>query len=423
MARVSLSRVIRGRAGPLAEMAATLGAPVRVEDRRGRRLFGDAEDGVRHPIEVDGEEVGAVIGGDDAATLAKVLASFYSGEKEKLALAAETLGRYKELTLLYDMSDALSRVLDVEEVAGMVVDQAHRFLRAGGASLWMVDQAGEPPRQVASISSEEHAPQPSALAEDGLEARVLEAGRAELVEGSDDSVGVLCAPLRSGDSVFGLLRVSQGRRAWTSGDLKLVTSMASNAASAISHAVLHRDQLRQQALRGQIERFVSPRLLGAALESPGIGAPERIGVLYCDLGSLARSIAPEASAREVLDSLLLATSIAVDALLAVQATVNVSQSEMLVAAFPHRDGFAASARAAATAGLELRMVLEASLGARPGVGVAATDARISCGDSADHRASAWPLEPLLFPGARARRLRGALDPLGYDLQSDGRPVP
>jgi hypothetical protein len=184
----------------------------------------------------------------------------------------------------------------------------------------------------------------------------------------------MCAPLRSGDTVFGLLRVSQGRKAWTAGELKLVTSMASNAASAISHALLHRDQLRRQALRGQIERFVSPLLLGAALESPGVGSPERAAVLYCDLGSLARSITSEASAREVLDSLLLATSIAVDALLAVEATVNVSQSEMLVAAFPHRHGFEASAKAAVTAARQFGMVLEAALGARPGVGLAAADA-------------------------------------------------
>ena len=45
-----------------------------------------------------------------------------------------------------------------------------------------------------------------------------------------------------------------------------------------------------------------------------------------------------------------------------------------MAAFPHRGGFDASAKAAATAALEFGMVLEAALGVRPGVGLAAADA-------------------------------------------------
>ncbi|MFK7990867.1 MAG: GAF domain-containing protein [Sandaracinaceae bacterium] len=362
MPRNDLARVVRSRGAELEALAAEVEGPLGIEDLAGRQLFGEM--GGSHRFEVSGSEgpLGVVVGGPGASVVVPMLRALHAAEAEKLALASETLGRYKELTLLYDMSDALSRVLDVEEVAGMVVNQAARFLRAGGASLFIAERRGDPPRPLAVVSASPGSPEPSQLEPDGVEQRVLTTGRAELAD------TVLAAPLRSGERVFGVLRVSEGRKRWSAGDVKLVTSMAANAASAISHALLHRDQLREQALRAQIERYVSPELLRAAVTDSE--AP-RLAVLYGDLGALARSIAPEASADDVVESYRLASSIAVDALLATRATVNVSRSEMLIACFLHPGGFEASARAAVDAAKELGRVLEAAFGVRPGFGVAA----------------------------------------------------
>lgn len=188
----------------------------------------------------------------------------------------------------------------------------------------------------------------------------------------------MVAPLRSGEAAFGLLRVaSVEAEVWTAGDLKLVTSLAAHAASAISHAMLHRDQLRQQAMRNQIERFVSPALLEAALEDtePSLRG-EPLAALFCDVAQLARSMDATASAEDVLSAMLHAASAAIDTLLEHGATVSSSQGEMIVALFAAAHDRSGAARAV-TAGRDLARRLDRASGGMldgaPGIGIAHLD--------------------------------------------------
>jgi hypothetical protein len=358
-----------------------LSAPARIEDARGKILAGTAgiEGPERAPIVSGGVEVGAVRGGAGIGKVAGLVAHLYEREQEKLALATETLGRYKELTVLYDMSSALSRVLDVEEVARKIVAEAHRFLRSSEAALYLLDRRGERLDPVASAGEEATPISLLSILSGGdsaLEVRALQTGQAELVEETQAGGSVMVAPLRSGESSFGLLRVaSAGHAPWTAGDLKLVTSLAANAASAISHAMLHRDQLRQQALRNQIERFVSPTLLEAALESCEPDArDEPLAVIFSDVGELARSMDASATAGAVVGAMLGATSVAVSVLLEHGATVNTAQGEMIVALVCAQPGGAKAASRALDAAVALARRLDSRFGGplprSPGIGVA-----------------------------------------------------
>ncbi len=378
MARLELSRVLRGAAKrSVEEVIALLAAPAWIEDTRGKVLLGAAGEPTarRLAISIDGIEVGTVAGNEGIETLVGLVAHLYEREQEKLGLAAETLGRYKELTILYDMSSSLSRVLDVDEVAKKIVSEAHKFLRASEAALYVVDRRGERIELLAGVGVE--AGTVALGAEESIEARVLRTGQAELVEEAAPGGGsLMAAPLRSGETTFGLLRVASAKRAqWTAGDLKLVTSLAANAASAISHAMLHRDQLRQQALRNQIERFVSPELLEAALE--GSASPEgeqSIAVLFCDVGAGARSLDAAASTEVVLAAMLGATSAAIDVLLEHGGTVSAAQGETVVALFAGGDHALGGAERAARAAAALVRRLDRRSGGpfaeSPGVGVA-----------------------------------------------------
>lgn len=105
------------------------------------------------------------------------------------------------------------------------------------------------------IASTDERTRARVVAISGVEGRVLRTGRAELVEDARTTdVGnvepgvcaLMCAPLRTGETPFGILRVtSRERAAWTAGHLKLVTSLAANAGAAISRAMLHGERLRQ----------------------------------------------------------------------------------------------------------------------------------------------------------------------------------
>ncbi len=374
MPRLDLKRLLRGQQRRAVEdVLAILPQPCRIDDANGKTLVGAADGGAPHPIVASGDEIGVAVGGEGAEQIARLVAHLFGREQEKLALAAETLGRYKELTVLYDMSAGLSRVLDVREVASMVVGEAKRFLGASEAAILLLDSRGEHLEPIAG-GVEELDPRT------GVEARVIASARAELIEERPEEEGggsLVCAPLRSGEHVFGLFRVASSEKArWNAGDLKLVTSLAANAAAAISHAMLHRDQLRQQALRNRIERFVSPALVEIALENHARteSGPAPIAVLVCDVSDLARTLDPDLSDDAVLESMLGATSVAMEVLLAHDASVSIAQGEMIVALFGTAEGFEASVGAAVEAARALVHRLDRRFGGilarSPGIGIA-----------------------------------------------------
>lgn len=376
--RLELSRFVRGSHKRAVEQVLALAPePARLEDAGGKLLAGASDGADRAPIVAGGAEVGAVIGGRGVLEVAKVVQHLYERETEKLALAAETLGRYKELTVLYDMSSSLSKVLDVDEAARRIVGEAHRFLKASQAALLLVDRRGERLEPLASVGADGMT---FSAQGEGLEARALRSAQAELIDRVEGGGSVMVAPLRSGEAAFGLLRVaSREAELWTAGDLKLVTSLAAHAASAISHAMLHRDQLRQQAMRNQIERFVSPTLLEAALEGtePSLrDAP--FAALFCDVAQLARSMDAAASTEDVLEAMLEAASAAIDTLLEHGGTVSTSQGEMIVALFGSTEARSGAARAALAGTALARRLGRASGGivdGAPGIGIA----HLGCG--------------------------------------------
>ena len=333
-------------------------------------LFGEAQAYLEHPVMVDGELVGAVRGGPAGKGVAELLTHLFAAERNKRALAGETLGRYKELSVLYEMSDALSHVLDVNEVAAMVVQQTHRALSAETSVLFLHDVATGTLDPIAQRSEVGEVANSRPL-QDGIEGRVLESGRAELAEG--DAGGrpakgaTLCAPLRSADRVFGvLLAMHHDPGHWDAGGLKLLSSMAAHSAAAISHARMHADQIRREALRGRIERFLSPHLASTALY--GRDLEDAAALVYVDVGAVT-------SATEDPGVVLhLAKALALEVLLSRDATVDASSEEMLIALFPHRDGFSASAEAATHAAVAIIGVFDQrfsdSFVRTPGVGVA-----------------------------------------------------
>lgn len=374
MARLDLARLLRGgHRRAVEDVLALLPEPARIEDTQGKLLLGASDAlGARVPLVAGGAEIGVVVGGPGADRVARIVGHLYEREHEKLALATETLGRYKELTLVYDMSNALSRVLEVDDVARLIVGEAHRFLRASEATLYEVDARTDSLAPLAHAGSPEATPLEAGA--DAIERRVVRHGQAEFVEHTGDGASVMAAPLRSGEVVFGLLRVRGDASArWTAGDLKLVSSLAANAAAAISHAMLHRDQLRQQALRNQIERFVPASLVDVALEGRG-DTREGFAVLFCDIGAITRTLDPGLSPAEVVSAIRGASTTALDVLLAHGASVGTAQGDMLVALFGREPSFSGSAHCALAAASALLRRLDRRFGGPierpPGIGIA-----------------------------------------------------
>ncbi|TNE84252.1 MAG: GAF domain-containing protein [Deltaproteobacteria bacterium] len=378
MRPLNLRKVLRGgQKAALMDVLALAPDVVRIEDLDGKPLFGGEGDGEVTDIRHGDALIGRVIGGASSERIAGVVAWIYDREQEKRSLAAETLDRYKELSLLYDLGEKLSRELELADVARAVLTDAQRHLRASGGALYLLDRQHGTLEAVAWVGDDSV---PKILPADrGIASQVLETGRALFVDESSGGqpessldqgpTSMICAPLRIGERVFGVIRLWQeGLGTWTSGDLKLVAALAANASSAVSAAQLHTQRVRELALLHQLERHVSSGLLQACYgDTPPTQG--KMVIACCDPRTLV-SVRGAERVEHVVEAVEGGTARAIGAFLEAGAVVDTPQG-IVLGLFT---GEAAPANAVEAARRAIRAVeafAPTGLGAStPGVGIA-----------------------------------------------------
>lgn len=252
-----LNRLIKKRAlAPILRRLVTdLDTAVIIEDEEGRLLI--ATDGAaridRYPVAVAGEVIGWVYGTEKVAVIASLLSGMAESEAEKRALVSETLNKYKEITLLYDMVEKVSSCLDTKEVARLVIEEARKVIRLSSVSVLLLNKESDLLELVADHGHELEVTT-SVRRGVGIAGSVWDTGRAEIVNDVNDDPrfvsgavrisSMMCAPLKAKDSVVGVIKIgSEQPVAYTAEDLKLFTTLASLAAVAIENASLY-EQLK-----------------------------------------------------------------------------------------------------------------------------------------------------------------------------------
>ncbi|WP_187292295.1 HD domain-containing phosphohydrolase [Candidatus Symbiobacter mobilis] len=277
MARVNLGRWMRKQAViPLiARLAEELGVGIRVEDAQGALLLATGPQAQaapcvvqavqRFPVRVRDEAVAWVVGVPRVATIAAFLEKLLEPESDKRDLVEETLSRYKEVTLLYDVVDRVTACLDTREVARIVIEEARRVIPLSSMAVLLC--APEPiPNPIPSLAPS-LAPTPAHLLRCigqfgpamvdmstgtvvGILREVWRTGRAQIVndihsnlrwiEGVEAVASLMCAPLKAKDRIAGVVLIGHATPiAYTSEDLKLFTTLATLAGGAIENASLY----------------------------------------------------------------------------------------------------------------------------------------------------------------------------------------
>jgi hypothetical protein len=192
----------------------------------------------QHPITVEGRTVGWVQGPRPSAAIAAVLSYAASREADKRALAAEALDRYRELSLIYDLSESIGASLDVDEVVAVAAQEASR-LPSGGAGFVVLRRG-----------------QDAGRLEGGILGSVL-AGEAEIVndvagdprasEAERGTASLVAAPLNVRGDRIGVIGSSSATRIeYKASDLKAISAIASLAAPAIAQALAHEASVRDR---------------------------------------------------------------------------------------------------------------------------------------------------------------------------------
>ncbi|MEM7346406.1 MAG: PP2C family protein-serine/threonine phosphatase [Chloroflexota bacterium] len=198
---------------------------------------------------------------------------------EKREVAQEALERYREINLLYRISETINASLDSEEIPQMVLNEAIRVINAdvGVVLVEQIDGDGKlvtkashgTPSQIDDLCANALHLVAEAYRSnqtDGLVTPVIEAWTAADL--------ILCTPLKTDDRVFGAILLSRQDETFefTAGDDKLLMALTNQAAIALEQARLHQQEIARQRIEEELAvgRQIQHSLLPAACPSvPG----------------------------------------------------------------------------------------------------------------------------------------------------------
>jgi adenylate cyclase len=275
MARIRLKRLV-GRKKELSSIIINLSrrmnAPLAVKDADGHLLLGDDSENLpaQFPVEFEGEVLGWVMGGQQAADLAALLAYQASKEAEKKTLAEEVLDRYREVNLLYNISEKLAASLELESVVEVALEEASRLIAGSRGALMLADDTSGGLETASCFGHEEDKARHVEPGR-GIFGSVAQSNKAEIINevetdpraGEDDHgiCSLVCAPLSAKQKVMGVIFIGNEEPVtYTAADLKLLNTIASQAAPAIENALLYQKELkaakeREARLQQQIKEL------------------------------------------------------------------------------------------------------------------------------------------------------------------------
>ncbi|WP_353961564.1 GAF domain-containing sensor histidine kinase [Laspinema olomoucense] len=225
------------------------------------------EEAESYPIELSGEVLGWVRGGEGAKSLGKLLTYLAKKEQEKKQLAHEALDKYREITLLYNISQKLTACLDIKEVAKVVLDEAQRLMKSSRGAIRLLNPSTGELETLAQFGQGGEEPVNLKVGE-GIVGQVIASGMGEIVNevSSDprkaaDEIPVkslMAVPLKTNDRAIGAISVSTVEaHSYAAGDLKLLTMLASQAASALENALLHESKLEESRREALLFRLAT----------------------------------------------------------------------------------------------------------------------------------------------------------------------
>jgi hypothetical protein len=282
MAGIDLRKLVsrnRDLISGVIDLIALYQMPISVSDMDGNVLInptGSPEDPASeaYPIMIESRQLGLVKGGEAASIIARLLSSAANFEVAKKALGREVLDRYRELNLLYNLSEKLASSFHPKEVAMITLKEANRLILASlGAVLWTVPGA-EAGLRLAAIG-DEIALEACLAPTQSLARTIAQSGRAEIVNNltSNDRLSsakgevhsMICVPLKIKTKVrtkiLGtIFLANQSVAMYTAGDLELLNTVATQAAPVLEYAFLHEKELaeareREAILRRQIQEL------------------------------------------------------------------------------------------------------------------------------------------------------------------------
>lgn len=259
MVRVNLKRVLKQSEATIGALINTLNLSVQIYDASGRLLQGKPNlvQTEKYCIFVGEKLLGWIISSQDAQVIATVLTDLCNRELELKTLADEVLDQYREINLLYNLSEKLTTSLDLTIVCHTVLTEVRKLIPATAASILLTDSASKATDRTFSLDQVDQ----SEI--ECFTATVLATAKGEIVnEAATDArfnpsptskqpiQALITVPLKTEQSVIGAMNVIHHQAIhYTAQHLKLLSTVASQAVQAITNAQFHQQQVEQAKAR------------------------------------------------------------------------------------------------------------------------------------------------------------------------------
>jgi two-component system, NtrC family, sensor kinase len=267
MTPASLKKLVfRKELSLVKEIVNAVDSRITIQSADGQLILGESIESHSHrfPIQLEGQLLGWVNGDERAAAIATLLSNLAYRELEKRTLAQELLSKYKEVSLLFNISEKLIDSLDVQGIASLVLEEAKGLLRSESGTLLLIRDGTSLLDSIASFGEDLSFKRNIALGE-GILGHIVQTGRGEIINdifsdprhlvGQGRMTTIICVPLKSKEKVLGAIVLSRPKMLpYTAEDLKLLTTLACQAAGVIS-ALLHERKLKESRQNDLIFRL------------------------------------------------------------------------------------------------------------------------------------------------------------------------
>jgi adenylate cyclase len=348
MSKINLKRLVSQPevSSLIGEIIKGSDAAITIQAADGTILMGDSDKPLlpQYQVKLGGEVIG-LVAGNLASAIASLLSYLASQEQEKKALGKEVLDKYREINLLYALSNKLTACLDVKEISKLVIYEAQRIIKATNIYLLLLTANNQ--LEIAGYWGEASENEITFIPGRGIVGSVLVSQNAEIV---NDAIGdarfipgkvpissLICAPLKTQNGAIGAIIISSKQPVnYTAQDLKFATGLASLASAAIENALLHENKLQEARIKSQLERYIPPQLVNAiiATDAEISLAPTRksIAILFSDIRGFTTKC-EELPPETIVGYLNEYFTHMVDVIFSHEGTVNKFVGDMIVAMF------------------------------------------------------------------------------------------
>lgn len=241
--------------------------PLAITDLEGAIISGDPDalKLERSLVHYEDQDLGWVYGEPSAANTVKaILLHLFAQEAEKRRLGAEVLSKYKEVNLLYRLSEQIGNMHNRAAICELLLLEANKLVNVSDCAILLFNQTENQLEAIATQGAMFNPGDFLSISE-GIEGNIFQSGKGEVInEVTNDPrfascihplYALICVPLKTRSKTIGIASFARREPVmFTAEDFQLINALASQGAYAIENANLYQDQLKDAVNRIEMDK-------------------------------------------------------------------------------------------------------------------------------------------------------------------------